>query len=119
MARIKHIQDMPDKKKRKKTSMSSIFHWMLEFSKKLTVTLTIFFFLISLYIAIVVNTAPDSTVLSTMTTEFNETFRVCVGGYFCKAGIENAIKIYKNRRVNHNKQNFENSVEGDFGNENH
>ncbi len=105
MARIEHIQDIPEKKRSKK---KSLFLWMLEFSKKLTIALTVFFFLISVYIAVTAITAPDSTVLSTMTTEFNETFRVCVGGYFCKAGIENTIKIYKNRR---------DSVEGDSENE--
>lgn len=113
MSRIEHIQDIPEKKS-KKINMNNLFRWMLEFSKKLTITLTVFFFLISLYIAIIVNTTPDSTVLSTMTTEFNETFRVCVGGYFCKAGIENAIKIYKNIREKHDKQDFEISEEGDF-----
>lgn len=93
------------KKKSKRINMNALFYWMLEFSKKLTVALTVFFFLISLYIAILVIKAPDSAVLSTMTTEVNETFRVCMGGYFCKAGIENAIKIYLGKKKNHDNIN--------------
>lgn len=101
------------KKKNKKINMNSLFFWMLEFSKKLTVALTVFFFLMMIYVAILVKESPDSMVLSTVTTEVNETFRVCVGGYFCKAGIENAIKIYRGRKKNHETANDEEtSTEG-------
>lgn len=86
---------------------------MLEFSKKLTVALTVFFFLEMIYVAILVKSSPDSMVLSTVTTEINETFRVCVGGYFCKAGIENAIKIYHGRKKSHETaKDEETSTEG-------
>ena len=81
-------------KKRKEADKSSILNWLWEFSKKIVVVLSICYFVQCIYVAIKVNTLPDSAVLGTIVTEMNETFRVCIGGYLLKAGIENTVKIY-------------------------
>lgn len=80
-------------KKRKEADKSSVLNWLWEFSKKIVVVLSLYYFLQSIYVAIMVNVTPDSTVLATLITENNETFRVCIGGYLLKAGLENTVKI--------------------------
>lgn len=80
-------------KKRKEADKSSILYWLWEFSKKIVIVLSIFYFVQYIFVAIKVEVLPDSTVLATHITEINETFRVCIGGYLLKAGIENTAKI--------------------------
>lgn len=80
-------------KKRKEADKSSILNWLWEFSKKIVVVLSIYYFLQSIYVAFLVKVVPDSVVLGTLITEINETFRVCIGGYLLKAGLENTVKI--------------------------
>lgn len=71
--------------------------WIWEFSKKVVATTTILYFASFLYALLVCYKAiiltGDTTAVSTLITESNETFRVVVGGYLVKAGIENACKI--------------------------
>ncbi len=80
-------------KRKKEADSSSILNWLWEFSKKVVVFVTLCYFIQSVYITIMVNIIPDSAVLTTLVTETNETFRVIIGGYLLKAGIENAVKI--------------------------
>lgn len=80
-------------KKKKEADSSSIINWLWEFSKKVVVFVTLCYFIQSVYITVMVNIIPDSAVLTTLVTETNETFRVIIGGYLLKAGIENAVKI--------------------------
>lgn len=80
-------------KKRKEADKSSVLNWLWEFSKKIVIVLSLYYFVQSIYFAVMVNIMPDSTVLATHITEINETFRVCIGGYLLKAGLENTAKI--------------------------
>lgn len=80
-------------KKHKEADKSSILYWLWEFSKKIVIVLSIFYFVQYIFVAIKVEGLPDSTVLATHITEINETFRVCIGGYLLKAGVENTAKI--------------------------
>lgn len=80
-------------KKRKEADSSSILNWLWEFSKKVVVFVTVYYFVHSIYITVMINIVPDSAVLTTLVTEINETFRVIIGGYLLKSGIENAVKI--------------------------
>ena len=80
-------------KKRKEADSSSILNWLWEFSKKIVVVLSIYYFVQYIFVAVMVKELPDSTVLATHITEINETFRVCIGGYLLKAGLENTVKI--------------------------
>lgn len=76
-----------------KQKRKDIFSWLWEFSKKLVFLLSVYYFFQSLYVIFAIKDNPDSVALSTFITENNETFRVCIGGYLLKAGIENTIKI--------------------------
>lgn len=71
--------------------------WLWEFSKKVvTIAFVVYVatFLYSLVMAYsAIQLTADTTALSTIITEFNETFRVVVGGYMLKAGGENVVKI--------------------------
>lgn len=80
-------------KKKKEADSNSILNWLWEFSKKVVVFVTLCYFIHSIYITVMINIIPDSAVLTTLVTETNETFRVIIGGYLLKAGIENAVKI--------------------------
>lgn len=80
-------------KRKKEADENSVLNWLWEFSKKIVVILSIYYFAQSLYVAVMIKVIPDSTVLITLISEVNETFRVCVGGYLIKAGIENVTKI--------------------------
>lgn len=41
----------------------------------------------------------NTAAITTLITESNETFRVVVGGYLIKAGIENACKIVTSKQT--------------------
>lgn len=98
-------------KKRKEADSSSILNWLWEFSKKVVVFVTIYYFVHSIYITVMINIVPDSAVLTTLVTEINETFRVIIGGYLLKSGIENAVKIKTARIVKKEDLTIERSYE--------
>ena len=76
--------------------------WLWEFSKRVVVIMAALYFISFIYAmvccCIAVGLAADTTALATLITETNETFRVVVGGYMIKAGVENATKILRNSR---------------------
>lgn len=80
-------------KRKKKADKTRVFNWLWEFSKKIVVVLALYYFVQSVCVVLMIKINPDSTALSTLITETNETFRVCIGGYLLKAGIENTIKL--------------------------
>ena len=71
--------------------------WLWEFSKKVVMIAFLVYvitFLYSLVMALyAMQLTADATAISTIITEFNESFRVVVGGYMLKAGGENVVKI--------------------------
>lgn len=73
------------------------YGWLWEFSKKVVVTVTLLYILVTAYAIyatyVAVAQVADTTALSTIITELNETFRIVVGGYIVKAGTENVAKI--------------------------
>ncbi len=85
-------------KKRINTAAS----WLWEFSKRVVVVMAALYFISFIYAMVcccyAITLAADTMALQTLITETNETFRVVVGGYMIKAGVENATKIYKNRK---------------------
>lgn len=80
-------------KKKKEADSNSILNWLWEFSKKVVIFVTLCYFIHCVYITIMINIVPDSSVLTTLVNETNETFRVIIGGYLLKSGLENAVKI--------------------------
>jgi len=84
-------EDLKDLEKTKKN-----FLWVQEFSKKIIVAIFLIYLLyniISICILAYSTYRGDVTGFDTLTTEINETFRLIVGGYLIKAGLENITKI--------------------------
>lgn len=81
--------------------------WLWEFSKKVVAILLTLYVLQNTYTCVTMILSDTYDALPTLITECNETFRVCIGGYLLKAGIENAIKITVNPRRKKVKKNDE------------
>ena len=77
---------MPIKKKNAK-------QWVWEFSKRVVIAYTVFYFLIILFVCFAIFYSENYESLESLITNINETFRTCVFGYFVKAGVENVYKI--------------------------
>lgn len=73
------------------------FLWVQEFSKKIIVAIFLLYVLyniVSILILIYSTYRMEMTSgFETLTTEINQTFRLIVGGYLVKAGLENITKI--------------------------
>ncbi len=99
---IKTIEDdLKDLEKTKKN-----FLWVQEFSKKIIVAIFLVYVIYCIIsIALLVYSAYSGEIngFETLTTEINETFRLIVGGYLIKAGLENVTKIGGNYYDNVNK----------------
>ncbi len=84
-------------RKKAKEQDATPLYWLWEFSKKVVVITAALYFVSFVYAMAMCYKAMllvmDTTALSTLVTEANETFRVVVGGYMVKAGVENAAKI--------------------------
>jgi hypothetical protein len=79
--------------------------WLWEFSKRVVVVTALLYFVSCIYALIVCTTWQDTATIGTMVSEANETFRVVVGGYMIKAGVENALKIAGNKRKGDTTEN--------------
>jgi uncharacterized membrane protein len=100
--KIKTIEeDVKDIEKTKKN-----FLWVQEFSKKIIVALFLMYLVYNIIsILLILYSAYRGEIIGfeTFTTEMNETFRLIVGGYLIKAGLENITKIGGNYYDNVNK----------------
>lgn len=88
--------------RRKRRRRKDTITWIWEFSKRVVCVTALLYIFHAAYAAVMcfvsISTAGDAGALSTLITETNETFRVVVGGYMVKAGVENAVKIAMNKR---------------------
>lgn len=83
--------DLQDLEKTKKN-----FLWVQEFSKKIIVAIFLVYILFCLIsITLLIKSAINGTIegFESLNTEINQTFRMIVGGYLVKAGLENVTKI--------------------------
>ena len=101
-----------------KAENTTPLYWIWEFSKKVVLITAALYFISFVYAMIMcskaIQLAMDTTALSTLITEANETFRVVVGGYMIKAGVENAAKIITSNILGKNdKEKTENEPPAD------
>lgn len=82
------------KRKREKQPVK----WLWEFSKRVVVITAVLYFISCAYALIICAIWQDTATIGTLISEANETFRVVVGGYMIKAGVENALKIGKGKK---------------------
>lgn len=73
--------------------------WLWEFSKRIVVGVAVLFFVVVLYCAVHAWAYPDSTATDRILESMTDVFKATVITYGVKAGVENAIKIHKNRRA--------------------
>ena len=76
--------------------------WIQTFSKKIVSVTFLLYLLLNLIVVLTTLFQVKSgmiTSFDTIYSEINETFRVVIGGYLIKAGIENACKIGGNYMV--------------------
>ena len=67
--------------------------WLWEFSKRLVVACSIFYFLGIIYCCVAMCISEDFSAIPTLVDDLHNMLKVCIFGYFAKAGVENAIKI--------------------------
>lgn len=67
--------------------------WLWEFSKRLVVACSIFYFLGIIYVCAAMVISEDFSAIPTLVDDLHDMLKVCIFGYFAKAGVENAIKI--------------------------
>ena len=96
-AKTRIRQKAKAEQKKAKEQNGTPLYWIWEFSKKVVLITAALYFVSFVYAMLMCYKAMavvmDTTALSTLVTEANETFRVVVGGYMVKAGVENAAKI--------------------------
>ena len=70
--------------------------WLWEFSKKVVVACTLLYFIGNIVAMFVMVKVQDLSTLGTFLDNLGDMLKVCVFGYFVKAGVENAFKIQLN-----------------------
>lgn len=67
--------------------------WVWEFSKRLVLFLALAYFIVVFFAAVMMATTANLEALGELIRNNAEVLKVCVFGYFIKAGVENAFKI--------------------------
>lgn len=98
-------------KRRRKRREKQPVKWLWEFSKRVVVITALLYFISSIYALIVCAIWRDTATIGAFISEANETFRVVIGGYIIKAGVENALKIAGNKRKGDTTKTPENGLE--------
>lgn len=80
---------MAKKKQSKKT-------WLWEFSKKVVVWCTVLYFVGNIFAMVAMFFMNDLSALSNLLDNLTHVMTGCIFGYFCKSGVENALKIKLN-----------------------
>lgn len=70
--------------------------WLWEFSKKVVVWCTITYFLGNIFAMVAMLIMNDLSALGNLLDNLTNVMVGCVFGYFCKSGVENALKIKLN-----------------------
>jgi len=73
--------------------------WLWEFSKRLVVACSIFYFIGITFACVVMTISDNYEALPTLIDDLHDMLKACVFGYFVKAGIENVFKIKVNPQV--------------------
>lgn len=67
--------------------------WVWEFSKRLVLMLSAAYFAVIIYAAVAMSATGNMDALGELVDCNADVLKVCVFGYFIKAGVENALKI--------------------------
>lgn len=86
--------------RRKRTAaetLQSRTDWVWEFSKRLVAVLAAAYFIVVFYAAAIMAITGNLDALTELIQDNADVLKVCVFGYFIKAGVENAFKIGLNK----------------------
>lgn len=70
--------------------------WLWEFSKKVVVWCTVLYFVGNIFAMVAMFFMNDLSALSNLLDNLTHVMTGCIFGYFCKSGVENALKIKLN-----------------------
>lgn len=74
--------------------------WLWEFSKKVVVWCTVLYFIGNIVAMVAMFVMSDLSALGNLLDNLTSVMVGCVFGYFCKSGVENALKI----KLNNNEE---------------
>ena len=74
--------------------------WLWEFSKKVVVWCTVLYFVGNIFAMVAMFFMNDLSALSNLLDNLTHVMTGCIFGYFCKSGVENALKI----KLNNNEE---------------
>lgn len=72
--------------------------WLWEFSKKVVVWCTVLYFIGNIVAMVAMFVMSDLSALGNLLDNLTSVMVGCVFGYFCKSGVENALKIKSNNK---------------------
>jgi hypothetical protein len=72
--------------------------WLWEFSKKVVVWCTVLYFIGNIVAMVAMFVMSDLSALGNLLDNITNVMTGCVFGYFCKSGVENALKIKLNNK---------------------
>lgn len=72
--------------------------WLWEFSKKVVVWCTLLYFIGNIVAMVAMFVMSDLSALGNLLDNLTNVMTGCVFGYFCKSGVENALKIKSNNK---------------------
>ena len=87
------VQAKPQQKPKPRTRVQ----WLWEFSKKIVVATTVFYFCIMIFACGCVVAGIDSIIMEKIVDRVSDVYLAAVVGYAVKAGFENVFKIRLNR----------------------
>lgn len=96
---------------RKEKTNKSRTAWVWEFSKRLVLLLALAYFIVVFYAAAIMAKTGNLDALGELIQDNADVLKVCVFGYFIKAGVENAFKIGL-KKCNEDYENKEQEAEG-------
>lgn len=74
--------------------------WLWEFSKKVVVWCAVLYFIGNIVAMVAMFVMSDLSALGNLLDNLTNVMTGCVFGYFCKSGVENALKI----KLNNNEE---------------
>lgn len=99
------------KKRRKLTDR----RWMLEFSKKVLIMLSICYAMMLVYTGVVICVFGDTSILPVLIEQVTMVFSLGVVSYLVKSAVENVFKIKGDDKRNNNDIPLDEDSEGDEG----
>jgi hypothetical protein len=78
---------------KKQENIKSKTEWVWEFSKRMVLLLASVYFIVVFYASAIMAKTGNLDALGQLIQDNAEILKVCVFGYFLKAGVENAFKI--------------------------